>query len=115
MKTCHKKTIGYPTNNIVVSAIKRNKKQGEYRTNTGLGSQLENATPSENVKNAAIQAAKSVKSVWCGVDVICDNNGNAYALEMNYIPSIRKMMEYAETNHILTFVQNMKETFSTNS
>lgn len=71
----------------IIGVMRRNKAEGDFRTNYSLGATIENVDDSiftEEVKRLAIDAAKSVGGYWVGVDIIIDKNTNVpYVLEVN--------------------------------
>lgn len=96
----------------VFAAMKRNKLKDDYRSNASLGADYEYYEPTEDEKRLAIEAAKAVKCVWCGVDIMKDKNtGNSYVLEVNCTPSLKGITNVAKNDPALEFVKAMKDAF----
>ena len=71
----------------IIGAMKRNKIEGDCRSNFSLGGTVEKVTLTDEQKDLAVQAAIATGCRWCGVDIICDNNLNkSYVIEVNSSP-----------------------------
>lgn len=96
----------------VFAAMKRKKLKDDYRSNASLGAKYEYYEPTEDEKQLAIDAAKSVKCAWCGVDIMKDKHtGKLYVLEVNSTPSLKGITEIAEKDPATQFIKAMKEAF----
>jgi len=71
----------------IVASIKRNKGDGDFRTNKSLGNDTDPYTLNEEEKKLVLKAAKTVGCYVCGVDHIVVNDGKEYkVLEVNGSP-----------------------------
>lgn len=100
---------------VVFAAMKRKKLDNDYRSNASLGAGYEYYETTEEEKRLAIEAAKSVRCAWCGVDIMKDKNtGKLYVLEVNSTPSLKGITAVAEKDPATEFIRNMKEAFGKN-
>lgn len=67
----------------VIGAMKRTAKGDEFRSNFSLGGDVQKWNLSETDKNIAENVAKSCGLDYCGVDIMKDNEGNSFVLEVN--------------------------------
>ncbi len=67
----------------VIGAMKRSAKGKEFRSNFSLGGSVEPWNLSENDKILAEKVAKVCGLDYCGVDIMKDNEGNSFILEVN--------------------------------
>jgi ribosomal protein S6--L-glutamate ligase len=67
----------------VIASMKRNVVKGDFRSNVHLGGETATYEPTDEVKKLAVRAAKSVGGKWVGVDIMFDQKGNPYVLEVN--------------------------------
>jgi RimK family alpha-L-glutamate ligase len=67
----------------VLGAIKRSAVGKEFRSNFSLGGQVESWDLSKNDRKIAQKVAKSCGLDYCGVDIMKDQNGNSFVLEVN--------------------------------
>ena len=82
-------------NNQAIAAMKRT---GEtWLHNAALGAHCE-LTHESDVLAIALQAALVLDIAYCGVDVIRDESGKLYVLEVNSIPAWRGLQSVTETN-----------------
>jgi tetrahydromethanopterin:alpha-L-glutamate ligase len=82
-------------NNQVVAAMKRT---GEtWLHNVAQGAVCEKCEESD-VLAIALQASSVLEIVYCGVDVIRDEDGKLFVLEVNSIPAWRGLQSVTETN-----------------
>ncbi len=72
---------------VVVAAMKRSCKIGEFRSNLHRGGTSETVQMSKEEENAAIKAAKALKLGFCGVDIIQSKDG-PLVLEINSSPGL---------------------------
>lgn len=66
-----------------IGAMKRTAVGDEFRSNFSLGGEVEKWDLSETDKIIAENVAKSCGLDYCGVDIMKDNEGNSYVLEVN--------------------------------
>jgi ribosomal protein S6--L-glutamate ligase len=72
---------------VVVGAMKRQGKEGEFRSNLHQGGSATLHTLSEEEENAALKAAKSLGLAICGVDMLQSNSG-PMIMEVNSSPGL---------------------------
>ncbi|MDF1673160.1 MAG: 30S ribosomal protein S6--L-glutamate ligase [Vicingaceae bacterium] len=71
----------------VVGAMKRQGKEGEFRSNLHRGGSAALIELSEDEENAALKAAKALKLSVCGVDLLQSNSG-PMIMEVNSSPGL---------------------------
>jgi tetrahydromethanopterin:alpha-L-glutamate ligase len=82
-------------NNQAIAAMKRT---GEtWLHNAALGAHCESTTEND-VLAIALQAALVLEIAYCGVDVIRNEDGKLFVLEVNSIPAWRGLQSVTETN-----------------
>ena len=82
-------------NNQAIAAMKR---YGEtWLHNAALGAKCE-STNEADVVAIACQAALVLDIAYCGVDVIRDESGKLYVLEVNSIPAWRGLQSVTDVN-----------------
>ena len=85
----------FVVNNQAVAAMRRT---GEgWLHNVAQGAQCQSSSDSD-VLAIALQAALVLDISYCGVDVIRDENGRLFVLEVNSIPAWRGLQGVTETN-----------------
>ena len=72
---------------LVVAAMKRQSKEGEFRSNLHLGGSSEGIKLSNEESRIAIGAAKALKLGVCGVDILQSDRG-PLILEVNSTPGL---------------------------
>ncbi len=72
---------------VVVGAMKRQGKEGEFRSNLHRGGSATIHELSEEEENAALKAAKSLGLAICGVDMLQSNSG-PMIMEVNSSPGL---------------------------
>lgn len=94
---------------VVVGAMKRQGKEGEFRSNLHRGGSATIYELSEAEENAALKAAKSLGLAICGVDMLQSNSG-PMIMEVNSSPGLegiesatnvdiaKKIIRYIERN-----------------
>lgn len=70
-------------NGQTIGAMKRSAVGDEFRSNFSLGGNVEVWSLSENDKQIAEKVAKVCGLDYCGVDIMKDEEGNSYVLEVN--------------------------------
>ena len=74
----------------IVGCMKREKADGDFRTNYSIGGKISSYKPSQTESRLAKVAAKAIGAVWCGVDVCHDKITNKdYVIEINASPSLK--------------------------
>jgi len=100
----------------VFAAMKRKKLDNDYRSNVSLGSDYEEYEPTDDEKELAIKAAKSMGCIWCGVDLMRDKKTKKlYVLEVNCTPSLKGITNVSSKDPATEFVKAMKEAFMNSS
>jgi len=67
----------------VLGAMRRSATGKEFRSNYSLGGRVEKWELSETDRNLAEKVAKVCGLDYCGVDIMKDEEGNSYVLEVN--------------------------------
>jgi RimK family alpha-L-glutamate ligase len=68
---------------VVVGAISRISRQGEWRTNVALGAKRTPVTPTAAASELALRAAEAAGADLLGVDLLPDGHGSYCVLELN--------------------------------
>ena len=96
----------------IIGVMRRNKIDGDFRTNFSLGGTIEAFELTEDQKNLAIATAAAVKCKWCGVDMIIDKNtGENYIIEVNASPGVKGITSVSEVppiDYIFDFLKRFK-------
>jgi|GEM_PF-719249 len=69
-----------------IFTMERIPKQGEFRANFSLGGSVKPFSLNEEIKQFAIKAIRAVGLNIAGVDVLIDDQGTNYILEVNHTP-----------------------------
>lgn len=77
----------FVVDDVVVGAMKRTAKKGEFRSNLHRGGTAELIQLSEEEENAALKAAKAMGLGICGVDLLQSNHG-PLIIEVNSSPGL---------------------------
>jgi ribosomal protein S6--L-glutamate ligase len=94
----------------VVAAMKRQCKDGDFRTNLHRGGTSENISLSCQEENIALRAAKALRLGVCGVDILQSNNG-PLVLEVNSTPGLEGIEKTTGKNisrSIISFIERNK-------
>lgn len=78
-------------------AMKRNNSQN-WRTNASLGALCETHRPTEDELDLAQRAANAVGANFCGVDIIRDETGTPFVLEVNGVPGWKRISETCQVD-----------------
>ena len=93
----------------VVGSMKREKAEGDFRTNYSIGGQISNYKLSKEEKQLAKEAAKAIGAVWCGVDICFDNvSRKNYVIEINSSPALKgitKISDKAPTDMMMKYIK----------
>jgi RimK family alpha-L-glutamate ligase len=96
----------------IIGVMRRNKIDGDFRTNFSLGGTIESFELTEDQKKLAIDTACAVKCKWCGVDMIVDKNtGDNYIIEVNASPGVKGITSVSEVppiDYIFEFLKKFK-------
>lgn len=85
----------FVVNNKAIAAMRRS---GEgWLHNVALGAKCE-AIHCDDILELAVQASKMLGISYCGVDVIRDEKGELYVLEVNSIPAWRGLQNVSQIN-----------------
>ena len=93
--------------NKAVAAMKRFGKT--WVNNVANGGRCEAITPTGEVAELAIQAAKILDIDYCGVDIITDAQGLHYVLEVNSIPAWQGLQSVVELDIAQAMVDDLLE------
>ncbi len=72
---------------VVITAMKRQSKEGDFRSNLHRGGTSEKIKLTQEEENVALQAAKAMRLGVCGVDILQSNRG-PLVLEVNSSPGL---------------------------
>lgn len=96
----------------IIGVMRRNKIDGDFRTNFSLGGTIEAFELTEEQKTLAVRTAAAVKCRWCGVDMIIDKTtGENYIIEVNASPGVKGITSVSKTppvDYIFNFLQQFK-------
>jgi len=95
----------------VLATMKRDKIDGDFRTNYSLGGSTDNYELTPELEKIAIESAKATGCLWCGVDIIISEEGEPFVLEVNASPGttgIEKTTGIEVTDVIIDFLLNKK-------
>ncbi|WP_274474233.1 30S ribosomal protein S6--L-glutamate ligase [Mangrovimonas aestuarii] len=93
--------------NKVVGAMKRQGKEGEFRSNLHRGGSAQYYKLNDEEIHAALNAAKALKLPVCGVDMLQSARG-PLILEVNSTPGLEGIEAATEKNiakHIITYIE----------
>jgi glutathione synthase/RimK-type ligase-like ATP-grasp enzyme len=98
---------------IIIGSMKREKADGDFRTNYSIGGHISNYIPSPEEKTLAKKAAAAIGSVWCGVDICYDNiSGRNYVIEINSSPALKGISQVTDKAPTDLIVKHIKKTLS---
>jgi tetrahydromethanopterin:alpha-L-glutamate ligase len=83
-------------NNQVVSAMVRH--GNTWINNVAQGGSCEPLVPDPGISRLALAAARAVQTDYCGVDIIRDQAGRLYVLEVNSIPAWQGLQKVSTCN-----------------
>jgi len=92
---------------VVVAAMKRNSKPGEFRSNLHRGGNSEKITLSTQEEQLALKTAKTLRLGICGVDILQSNRG-PLVLEVNSTPGLEGIEKTTGTNiskRIISYIE----------
>lgn len=96
----------------IIGVMRRNKIEGDFRTNFSLGGTIESFKLTEDQKKLAIDTAAAVKCKWCGVDMIIDKStGQNYIIEVNASPGVKGITSVSDVppiDYIFDFLKRFK-------
>lgn len=92
----------------VIGCMKREVIKDDFRSNVHLGGKPSKYKPSKEVQQLAIKAAKAVKCKWVGVDIMFDQRGNPYILEVNASPGTDGIEEVTKDDIVQKVLDYMK-------
>jgi ribosomal protein S6--L-glutamate ligase len=82
---------------VVVTAMKRQSKEGDFRSNLHRGGSSEKINLTQEEENVALRAAKAMRLGVCGVDILQSNRG-PLVLEINSSPGLEGIEKTTGTN-----------------
>ncbi len=82
---------------VVVTAMKRQSKEGDFRSNLHRGGSSEKISLTPEEENVALRAAKAMRLGVCGVDILQSNRG-PLVLEINSSPGLEGIEKTTGTN-----------------
>lgn len=108
----YNRTSNNPDNYEIIGVMRRNRIDGDFRTNFSLGGTIEKFTLTDDQKSLAIKTAACVKCKWCGVDMIIDKaTGENYIIEVNASPGVKGITSVSEVppiDYIFDFFNKFK-------
>jgi len=94
----------------VIASMKRFKIKKDFRSNYSLGGKIEKIDITEEQEEIALDAAKAVGAVWCGVDLITNKKDKKnYVIEINSSPGtegIEKATKKDIVSKVVNYVAN---------
>jgi ribosomal protein S6--L-glutamate ligase len=93
--------------NQLVSMVRR--LPGSWITNASLGAHCTPHTANELERSIAWRAADSVGAVLAGIDLVYDQNGNPFVVEINASPSWRAISKATATDVASMLIQWMEK------
>ncbi len=94
--------------NEMAACMKRTAKPGNFRSNLNQGGSAIPYTPSEEIKNMSIRAAKLFENQICGVDIIIDKSGMPIICEVNKSPGL-KISEITNIDITKKIIQHLQK------
>ena len=94
----------------VVSAMKRQSKEGDFRSNLHRGGSSAKINLSYEEENIALRAAKAMKLGVCGIDILQSSRG-PLVLEINSSPGLEGIEKTTEVNiseKIISYIERNK-------
>jgi len=94
----------------VVSAMKRQSKEGDFRSNLHRGGSSTKINLSYEEENIALRAAKAMKLGVCGIDILQSSRG-PLVLEINSSPGLEGIEKTTEVNiseKIISYIERNK-------
>lgn len=96
----------------IIGVMRRNKIEGDFRTNFSLGGTIEKFELTDEQRELAIKTASTVKCKWCGVDMIVDKvTGENYIIEVNASPGVKGITSVSDVppiDYIFDFFKKFK-------
>jgi len=95
----------------VIASMKRFKIKKDFRSNYSLGGDVKSVKLTDEQKELAILASKSVNAVWAGVDIMKTKDGKSFVIEINSSPGtegIEKATEIGVVEKVVRYVTNKK-------
>lgn len=90
-----------PDNYEIIGVMRRNRVEGDFRTNFSLGGTIEKYELTDDQKALAIKTAACVKCKWCGVDMIIDKaTGENYIIEVNASPGVKGISSVSDKSPV---------------
>lgn len=80
----------------VIGAVKRTAAASDFRTNAAQSGVCTPWTPGEEETRLALRAAAATDCVFCGIDLIYDQNGQAQVLEVNAVPGWKALQTVSQ-------------------
>jgi len=100
----------FVVNNQAIAAMRRSGE--DWLHNVALGANCE-AIDDIEILHLAEKAAKALNIAYCGVDIIRDESGALYVLEVNSIPAWRGLQSVTQTNIAQVLVDDCLSQIST--
>jgi ribosomal protein S6--L-glutamate ligase len=94
----------------VISAMKRQSKEGDFRSNLHRGGSSAKINLSYEEENIALRAAKAMKLGVCGIDILQSSRG-PLVLEINSSPGLEGIEKTTEVNiseKIISYIERNK-------
>jgi ribosomal protein S6--L-glutamate ligase len=75
----------------VLGTIRRHAAVGDWRTNVAVGGRAEAVEPDPELARLAIRAAQAVGARMAGIDLLADQRGSWFVIEVNAVPGWRAL------------------------
>ena len=82
----------------IVGSMKRTAPQGDFRTNAAQSGTCTPWTPSDDAADLALKAAEITDCVFCGIDLIYDQDRRLNVLEVNAVPGWKALQSTCQVN-----------------
>ena len=82
----------------VIGSMKRRARVDDFRTNAAQAGTCTRWIPKDFHVDLALRAADAIDCVFCGVDLICDQDGQTKVLEVNAVPGWKALQKVCDAS-----------------
>jgi RimK family alpha-L-glutamate ligase len=93
---------------MVAAVARQPSERGEFRANLTLGASGIAIDPHPHLSELAIRASKAVGAITAGVDIVVDQQGSAYVLEVNSNAHFRRISEITGIDVALCLAKSIR-------